>query len=116
VQSSNVLTLLFPPSSRRTSTTGFAEKEFDLFERQRVFKLQANPRSGVCPSKTDQVAGVPFLLVRLLWASKENEQYNNYLKRFIFLFKAEIAISSHFKYESSNKQNNVIDVSICEQT
>jgi len=54
------------------STGEAAERNFALFERSEFAKFRQ--LRGAQGSPQDQVARVPFLLVRFLWASKENEQ------------------------------------------
>jgi len=54
------------------STGEAAEKKFTLFERSEFVNFRQ--LRGAQGSPQDQVARVPFLLVRFLWASKENEQ------------------------------------------
>jgi len=51
------------------------KRDFELFERSEFSK--SRQLRGAQGSPKDQVARVPFLLVRFLWASKENEQYMN---------------------------------------
>jgi len=50
-----------------------AIKDFGLFERNEFSK--SRQLRGAKGSPKDHVALVPFLLVRFLWASKENERY-----------------------------------------
>ena len=48
------------------------KKDFELFERSEF--LKSRQLRGTQGSPKGQVTRVPFLLVRFLWASKENEQ------------------------------------------
>jgi hypothetical protein len=53
-------------------TAEAVEEDFELSERSEFSK--SRQLRGAQGSPKDQVARVPFLLVRFLWASKENEQ------------------------------------------
>ena len=68
----NVMALLFPIGTCRAPEK-LATKDFALFERSEFAK--SRQLRGAQGSPQDQVTRVPFLLVRFLWASKENEQY-----------------------------------------
>jgi len=68
------------------STTENVDEGFELFEQSEFSK--SRQFRGAQGSPKDQVLRVPFLLVRFLWASKENEQYNYILARPVQLFLA----------------------------
>jgi hypothetical protein len=57
------------------------EKELELFESARggrVFKLPETSRNAEYPANGGTSDRGPFLLVRFLWASNENEQYDSF--------------------------------------
>jgi hypothetical protein len=60
------------------STGEAAERDFALSERSEFAK--SRQLRGAQGNPEGQVARVPFLLVRFLWASKENEQANRVVK------------------------------------
>jgi hypothetical protein len=50
------------------------KKEFELSERSEFSNSRQFRGAQGIPPEAGQVTGVPFLLVRFLWASKENER------------------------------------------
>jgi len=68
----NAIALLFPIGTCRAPEK-VSIKDFELFERSEFSK--SRQFRGAQGSPKDQVTRVPVLLVRFLWASKENEQY-----------------------------------------
>jgi hypothetical protein len=67
----NAIALLSPIGTCRAPEK-LSIKDFELFERSEFSK--SRQLRGAQGGPKDQVTRVPFLLVRFLWASKENEQ------------------------------------------
>ena len=64
------------PLARRRAPERLPKRGFALFERSEFAKPRQHRGAQGIPPSAGQMTRVPFLLVRFLWASKENEQTN----------------------------------------